>query len=70
MSVLVKGMNMPSGCISCDFCNTFTDEPYCRRLMRKTPNVTRLKECPLVEVKDKPRDSNIIEAEEGEDHDA
>ena len=50
MSVLIKGMKMPSGCISCDFCNPFTDEPYCRRLMRITPKVTRLKDCPLVEV--------------------
>lgn len=50
MSILIKGMEMPSGCISCDFCNPFTDEPYCRRLMRKTPKVTRLKDCPLVEV--------------------
>lgn len=50
MSVLIRGMNMPIGCISCDFCNPFADEPYCRRLMRKTPKVTRLKDCPLVEV--------------------
>ena len=50
MSVLIKDMKMPSGCISCDFCNPFTDEPYCRRLMRITPKVTRLKDCPLVEV--------------------
>ena len=50
MSVLIKGMKMPSGCISCDFCNPFTDKPYCRRLMRITPKVTRLKDCPLVEV--------------------
>lgn len=50
MSVMIKGMKMPSGCISCDLCNTFTDEPYCRRLMRKTPKATRLKDCPLVEV--------------------
>ena len=50
MSILIKGMKMPSGCISCDFCNPFADEPYCRRLMRKTPKVTRLKDCPLVEI--------------------
>lgn len=50
MSILIKGMEMPSGCLSCDFCNPFTDEPYCRRLMRKTPKVTRLEDCPLVPV--------------------
>ncbi len=50
MSVLIKGMEMPSGCLSCDFCNPFVDEPYCRRLMRKTSKVTRLEDCPLVPV--------------------
>jgi len=61
MSVLIRGMKMPSGCISCDLCNTFTDEPYCRRLMRKTPKATRLKDCPLVEV---PPHGRLIDADD------
>ena len=47
MSVLIKGMEMPSDCFSCDFCNVFVTNPYCRRLLRRTPNVARLKDCPL-----------------------
>lgn len=63
MSVLIKGMEMPSGCLSCDFCNPFVDEPYCRRLMRKTPKVTRLEDCPLVPVPSHGRliDSDALE---------
>ena len=48
MSVYVKDMDMPSGCLSCDFCNPFTDEPYCQRLMKTTPKGNRLKDCPIV----------------------
>lgn len=61
MGVYIKGMEMPSGCLSCDFCNPFTDEPYCRRLMRKTPKVTRLEDCPLVTV---PPHGRLIDAQE------
>lgn len=50
MAILVKGMEMPTGCISCDFCNPFVEEPYCRRLMKRVPKVTRLDNCPLIEV--------------------
>ena len=50
MSVLVEGMDMPTGCISCDFCNPFVEEPYCRRLMKRVPKVTRLDNCPFIEV--------------------
>lgn len=50
--LLIRGMALPSGCLSCDFCNPFADEPYCRRLMKRCPNVTRLEECPLVELPD------------------
>ena len=50
MGVYVKGMEMPTGCISCDFCNPFVEEPYCRRLMKRVPKVTRLDNCPLIEV--------------------
>lgn len=47
MSVLFKDMDMPTGCLSCDFCNPFVDEPYCRRLMKQAPKATRLEDCPL-----------------------
>jgi len=50
MGVYIKGMEMPSGCISCDFCNPFVEKPYCRRLMKRVPKVTRLDNCPLVPV--------------------
>lgn len=53
MSILIKGMEMPTGCLSCGFCNPFVDEPYCRRLMRRTPKVSRLDGCPLIEIPDK-----------------
>ena len=54
MSVLIKDMKMPTGCLSCDFCNLFGlyDERYCRRLMRTTTGVTRLNNCPLIGVPD------------------
>lgn len=50
MSVLIKGMKIPTSCLSCDFCNPFADEPYCRRLMRRIPKDTRLEDCPIVEI--------------------
>ena len=50
MAILIKGMEMPTGCISCDFCNPFVEEPYCRRLMKRVPKVTRLDNCPFIEV--------------------
>ena len=50
MAVMIEGMEMPTGCISCDFCNPFVEEPYCRRLMKRVPKVTRLDNCPLIEV--------------------
>ena len=52
MSVLVEGMDMPTGCISCDFCNPFVEEPYCRRLMKRVPKVTRLDNCPITEIQE------------------
>lgn len=50
MAILIKGMEMPTGCIACDFCNPFVEEPYCRRLMKRVPKVTRLDNCPLIEI--------------------
>lgn len=49
MSVIVKDMNMPTGCGSCDFANYFSDgDPYCRRMMRRIVRPTaRLDDCPL-----------------------
>ena len=48
MSVIVKDMEMPTGCLSCDFCIPFVDEPYCRRLMRRAERAKRLPDCPIV----------------------
>ena len=50
MSTIIKGMEMPTGCAACDFCNVFADPPYCRRLMKKAPASSRLNDCPLVPV--------------------
>lgn len=50
MSVLIKGMKMPEHCMSCDLCNPYVDEPYCRRFLRSVPKEGRLKDCPLIEV--------------------
>lgn len=52
MSVLVKGMERPKSCLACDFCNPFTEKPYCRRLMKVTPKTATLPDCPLDEVLD------------------
>lgn len=60
MSILIKGMKMPTSCLSCDFCNPFTDTPYCRRLMKITPISTRLDDCPLVEL---PPHGRLIDAD-------
>ena len=58
MSVLIKGMEMPSICDCCDFCDTdYTNyRKCCRRLFEDIPwefgqNGT-LPDCPLVEVKE------------------
>lgn len=50
MSVLVKGMDMPTCCADCDFHNPFSKTPYCRRLLKVIPLEGRLENCPLVEV--------------------
>lgn len=49
MSVIVKGMKMPTGCGSCDFAGFLPyEDPYCRRLMRTIRVVSkRLDGCPL-----------------------
>lgn len=49
MSVIVRDMNMPTGCGSCDFANYFSDGvPYCRRLMRAILRpAQRLDGCPI-----------------------
>ena len=52
MSILIKGMDLPKGCLSCDFCNPFVEEPYCRRLMQRANGVTRLPACPLIPIPD------------------
>lgn len=51
MSVLIKGMNMPTCCAECDLHNPFSETPYCRRLLQVIPLEGRLDNCPLVEVK-------------------
>lgn len=50
MGVYIKGMERPIACLACDFCNPFTEEPYCRRLMKVTPKTTTLSDCPIIEV--------------------
>lgn len=49
MSVIVKGMKMPTGCGSCDFAGFLPyEDPYCRRLMKTIRVVSkRLDDCPL-----------------------
>lgn len=59
MSVIVRNMKMPTGCLSCDFCNPFAEKPYCRRLMQTAPACARLKDCPLDEL---PEHVNLISA--------
>ena len=63
MSVLVKGMEMPKNCTICRFCVPEADPEngeMCMATGKYVPpcNTDRLENCPLVEVKDKPRDSN------------
>lgn len=53
MSVIVKDMRMPCACLSCDFCNVSVDQPYCRRLMKRTEKgCGRLADCPLEEIQE------------------
>ena len=59
--VLIKGMKMPAYCAECDLHDPFTENPYCRRLMKKIPLKGRLKNCPLVEV---PTHGRLIDADE------
>lgn len=63
MSVIVKGMNMPTGCGSCDFANYFSDgEPYCRRLMHRiTRHGERLDGCPLEDALEREAEKNDTE---------
>ena len=63
MSVYIKGMEMPTGCLSCDFCNPFVEEPYCRRLMQRAKGAARLPNCPLIPVPDHGR---LIDADEAD----
>lgn len=60
MSIIVKGMEKPKSCLACDFCNPFTEKPYCRRLMKVTPKTATLPDCPLVEV---PPHGRLIDAD-------
>ena len=50
MSVLIKGMDMPTCCADCDIHNPFSETPYCRRLLQVIPLEGRLENCPLGEV--------------------
>ena len=57
--VLIKGMEMPSCCAECLFCNSgdeFSDDWYCEalhgeRLSEKQKTGIKRADCPLVEVK-------------------
>ena len=61
MSVLIKGMNIPENCLMCPF-HGFGDYKgesiVCALTGRSEGQLSNVLGCPLVEVKDKPRDSN------------
>ena len=48
MSIMIKGMEKPKSCLACDFCNPFTEKPYCRRLMKVTPKTATLPDCQII----------------------
>lgn len=51
MSVLIKGMKMPKGCLGCPCINAKYNE--CMILQRRATDVmTRMTDCPLVELPD------------------
>lgn len=51
MSVLIKGMKMPKGCLGCPCINAKYNE--CMILQRRTTDVmTRMTDCPLIELPD------------------
>lgn len=52
MSIIVKGMEMPTSCFVCDFANFLsTGEPYCKRFMRPCSlNGERPNWCPIGEI--------------------
>ena len=53
MSVVVKGMEMPENCMSCDIETSYN---YCPRLCRDTSDIRwdkRFDDCPLVELPEK-----------------
>ena len=51
MSVLIKGMAMPKGCLGCPCINAKYNE--CMILQRRATNVmTRMTDCPLIELPD------------------
>lgn len=51
MSVLIKGMEMPKGCLGCPCINAKYNE--CMILQRRATDVmTRMTDCPLIELPD------------------
>ena len=51
VSILIKGMEMPSSCYNCDCCVRDSDEvDYCCLLMRDVMSFEREEDCPLVEI--------------------
>lgn len=51
MSILIKGMEMPKGCLGCPCINAKYDE--CMILQRRAMDVmTRMTDCPLIELPD------------------
>ena len=51
MSVIVKGMEMPSGCQSCDFSDDETR--FCKAAKEYIPMLGKPEFCPLVELPEK-----------------
>jgi len=46
--IYVENMRMPTGCVSCDFADYGTTDPFCRRLMRTiTRHSERMQDCPV-----------------------
>ena len=56
MSVIVKGMSLPTNCYSCVLADFLTDgEPYCKRTMKPCThiNLVRPSWCPLEDIQEK-----------------
>ena len=62
MPILIKDMEMPGNCYSCDFGEFYSDgQMYCKRQMRGVMSgLKRPDWCPLVEVKRPKYDAQLL----------